>query len=122
MTRPADVRLALILAGLLALLPPGASAQWAETGVHERAAVRAPAPRSHGQPGHDHGPTSTCSKGLYAVESPAPGGGKVFNLQGRFQAVLRAYVGPDGSSSEECSGHAAPSSERAASQASEPSE
>ena len=48
-------------------------------------------------------PASTCSKGLYPVDSPVAGGGSIVDLQGRFKATVSAEKKADGSLAVRCS-------------------
>ncbi len=80
------------------LAPPYAAAQIA---VRERAG--GPEPRQAIDLAGPDGAGNTCSKGLYAVDSPVEGGGKIVDLQGRFKSMISAEKNADGSLEIRCS-------------------
>ncbi len=83
---------------------------WTSIAVAQRAGLEGPerakapkdaVPRSPSDSGN------TCSKGLYAVDSPTAGDARVVDLQGRFKAVIRAEKKADGTIDVRCS-HSGP--------------
>ena len=69
---------------------PGQAGQWIH--VDPQTGKRVPAPPAAALAGRPE--FSTSHQGL--VEKPAPGGGMMIDLQGRFRSAGTASVGPDG--------------------------
>jgi hypothetical protein len=73
--------------------PPGAPAAGMRAYVDPRTGALVPTPPA----GQTPPPTPAFSRSAAGlVERPAPGGGVMVDLQGRFQSPLVATVGPDG--------------------------
>ena len=97
------VALAAFVSGLLAV--PTA---WAQLAVSDDALKGLS--REATEPPATDDPASTCSKGLYSVDSPVAGGGSIVDLQGRFKATMSAEKKADGSLAIRCS-HGVPADE-----------
>ncbi len=57
---------------------------------------------AHGQAAPAASALSSYHGDLVAVPSPTPGGGLMVDLRGRFQQVMKATIGPDGTPAVHC--------------------